>query len=66
MSRNRLIILGVRIVLFVVLGILFVQKGMGMELNQMKTLFIGIGIADFAYAFFLAKPFWQEKPRDEE
>lgn len=66
MSRNRRILLIVRILLFVVLGILFVLQGMGMEITTTKALFIGIGIADFAYAFFLAKPFWQQKQTPKE
>lgn len=64
MSRNKAIILGVRVLLFAVLGVLFVLKGMGMELNPMKALFIGIGIADEAYAFLLARPFWAAKPEE--
>ena len=56
MSRNRLIILGFRVLLFAVLGVLFIVKGMGMEILHTKLLFIGIGVADFVYAFFLARP----------
>lgn len=65
MSRNRKVILAVRILLFVALGLLFVMKGMAMEILQMQLLFVGIGLADFAYAWFLSKPF-RQVPRNEE
>lgn len=64
MSRNKAIILAVRILLFIGLGILFVLKGMGMEIDPMKALFVGIGIADVAYAVLLARPFWAAKQQD--
>ncbi len=66
MSRNRAIILAVRILLFIALGILFVLKGMEMEINCMKMLFIGIGVADFAYAWFLSLPFRKQAKEKEE
>lgn len=66
MSRNRAVILAVRILLFIALGILFVVKGMGMEILQTKLLFVGIGIADFAYAWFLSAPFRAQKQEKEE
>lgn len=66
MSRNRKIILAVRILLFIALGILFVMKGMAMELQQMQLLFVGIGLADFAYAWFLSKPFRMQQHETEE
>lgn len=67
MSRNRKVILAVRILLFVGLGVLFILKGMGMEINTTKALFIVIGLADFAYAWFLSKPFRRqtEEAREE-
>lgn len=66
MSRNRKIILAVRILLFIALGILFVMKGMAMEILQMQLLFVGIGLADFAYAWFLSKPFRMQRDETEE
>lgn len=66
MSRNRKIILAVRILLFIALGILFVMKGMAMEILQMQLLFVGIGLADFAYAWFLSKPFRLQTQETEE
>lgn len=66
MSRNKAIILGVRILLFIVLGILFVLKGMEMEILPMQLLFVGIGMADFAYAWFLSKPFRMQRDETEE
>lgn len=66
MSRNRKVILAVRILLFISLGILFVMKGMTMELQQMQMLFVGIGLADFAYAWFLSKPFRLPQQEHEE
>lgn len=66
MSRNRKVILAVRILLFIALGILFVMKGMAMEILQTKLLFVGIGLADFAYAWFLSKPFRMQQNETEE
>lgn len=57
MSRNSKIILAVRVLLFVALGILFILKGMQMEILHTQLLFVAIGVADFAYAWFLSKPF---------
>lgn len=65
MSRTRTAILLLRILLFLVLAVLFVRYGMGMEINDAKALFIGIGIADAVYAILLARPFWQRR-KDEE
>ena len=61
MSRNKAIILGVRVLLFLVLAVLFVYYGMGMEIAQAKILFIAIGVADAVYAALLARPFWKRK-----
>lgn len=66
MSRNRAIILAVRILLFIALGILFVLKGMAMEILHTKLLFVAIGLADFAYAWFLAKPFLMHPEEKEQ
>lgn len=61
MSRTRTALLLLRILLFLVLAVLFVYYGMGMELIQTKMLFIAIGLADVVYAVLLARPFWQKK-----
>lgn len=65
MSRKQTIVLAVRILLFIALGILFVLKGMSMEINYTRMLFIGIGLADFVYAALLAGPFFGKKQQDE-
>lgn len=65
MSRNQTIVLAVRVLLFAVLGVVFVLKGMEMEINYTKMLFIGIGLADFVYAALLAKPFFRKQQQDE-
>lgn len=61
MSRTRTAILMLRILLFLVLAVLFVYYGMGMEITQAKMLFIAIGVADVVYAALLARPFWKRK-----
>lgn len=58
MSRRKILLL-IRIILFVALGLWFIWNAQDMEVAQVKLLFIGIGVADFIYAGFLSRPFWQ-------
>lgn len=64
MSRTRTAILLLRILLFLVLAVLFVYYGMGMEIAHAKILFIAIGMADVVYAVLLARPFWKKKQEE--